>query len=78
MIVDGNPGVTRGVNKVGLQRNGVSEEVHKALWKAFKIVFGSGLTVSNALDRVASELPPSHELEHFIDFCRKSERGIAR
>jgi UDP-N-acetylglucosamine acyltransferase len=78
MIVDGNPGVTRSVNKVGLERNGVPEEVQRALWKAFKIVFGTGLTVSNALDKVRLEVPPSKEIEHFIDFCRKSERGIAR
>jgi len=78
MIVDGNPGVTRGVNKVGLERNGVSAEAQKALWKAFKIVFGAGLTVSNALDRVSCEVPPSKEIDHFIDFCRQSERGIAR
>jgi UDP-N-acetylglucosamine acyltransferase len=78
MIVDGNPGVTRSVNKVGLERNGVSPDVQKALWKAFKIVFGAGLTVTNALDKVSHEVPPSKEIEHFIDFCRKSERGIAR
>ena len=78
MIVDGNPGATRGVNKVGLERNGVPAEVQKALWKAYKIVFGSGLTVSNALDTVRAEVPPSKEIEHFIAFCRTSERGIAR
>jgi UDP-N-acetylglucosamine acyltransferase len=78
MIVDGNPGVTRGVNKVGLERNGVTEDVQKGLWKAYKIVFGAGLTVSNALDKVHLEVPPSKEIEHFIDFCRKSARGIAR
>jgi len=78
MIGDGNPAETRGVNKVGLERNGVSEEAHRALREAFRIMFRSGLTVSNALDKIQSELPPSKELEHFIDFCRKSERGIAR
>jgi len=48
------------------------------LREAYKIVFRSGLTVGNALDKVQLEVPPSKELEHFIDFCRKSERGIAR
>jgi UDP-N-acetylglucosamine acyltransferase len=78
MIVDGNPGVTRGLNKVGLDRNGVPEEAQRALREAFKIVFNSGLTLVAALDRVQSELPQSKELAHFADFCRKSERGIAR
>jgi UDP-N-acetylglucosamine acyltransferase len=78
MMADGNPAETRGVNKVGLERNGVPEGVQRALREAYKIMFRAGLTLSNALDRIQSELPPSRELEHFIDFCRKSERGIAR
>ena len=78
MIVDGNPGKTRGVNKVGLERNGVPAEVIRSLTEAFKIVFKSGLTLANALDKVVRELPQSQELTHFVDFCRKSERGIAR
>src|ERR1041384_3890151 len=78
MMADGNPAETRGVNKVGLERNGVPEDVHRALREAFKILCRSGLTVSNALDKIQAELPQSKELDHFIDFCRKSERGIAR
>ena len=78
MITDGNPAIVRSVNKVGLDRNGVSEEVQRGLREAFKIVCKSGLTVSNALDRVQLEVPPSKEIQHLIDFCRKSERGIAR
>src|SRR5882757_3332139 len=49
MIVDGHPGKTRGVNKVGLERNGVPPEAIRALTEAYKIVFMSGLTLSNAL-----------------------------
>lgn len=78
MMADGNPAECRSVNKVGLERNGVAEETQRALREAYKIMFRAGLTVSNALDRIQSEFPPSKELEHFIDFCRKSERGIAR
>ncbi len=78
MMADGNPAVCRGVNQVGLERNGVAEEARRALREAYKIVFRGGLTVSNALDKVSAEVPRSIELEHFIDFCRKSERGIAR
>jgi UDP-N-acetylglucosamine acyltransferase len=78
MIVDGHPGKTRGVNKVGLERNGVPAEVIRALTEVYKIVFKSGLTLTAALDKVSTELPQSQELTHFVDFCRKSERGIAR
>jgi UDP-N-acetylglucosamine acyltransferase len=78
MLADGNPAVTRGVNKVGLERNGVGEDTQRTLREAFKILCRSGLTVSNALDKIQSEFPQVPEIEHFIDFCRKSERGIAR
>jgi UDP-N-acetylglucosamine acyltransferase len=78
MMVDGNPAETRSLNKVGLERNAVPEGVQKALRDAFKIMFRSGLTVSNALDRIYTEIPQSQQLSHFVDFCRKSERGIAR
>ena len=78
MIVDGHPGATRGVNKVGMERNGLSAEVIRTLLESYKIVFKSGLTLAVALDKLQIELPQSIELAHFVDFCRKSERGIAR
>jgi UDP-N-acetylglucosamine acyltransferase len=78
MMCDGNPAATRGVNKVGLDRQGVGEDVQKALRDAYKIMFRAGLTVGNALDKITREIPLSKELQHFIDFCRKSERGITR
>src|SRR5207302_7421247 len=35
MLADGNPAETRTINKIGLDRNGVSEEVQGALKLAF-------------------------------------------
>lgn len=78
MIVDGHPGKTRGVNKVGLERHGVPAETIRALQNAYKIVFMSGLTLEAALAKVSLEPPQSQELTDFVDFCRKSDRGIAR
>ena len=42
MLVDGNPAETRTINKVGLERNGVSEEAQAALRQAYKILFRMG------------------------------------
>src|SRR5690606_5523984 len=39
MLVEGNPAETRTVNKVGLERNGVSAKTQAALRKAYKILF---------------------------------------
>lgn len=78
MMVDGNPGETRTINKVGLERNGVSEESQAALRQAFKIIFRQGLTISNALERIKAELPATPEIRHLMEFCQTSERGITR
>src|ERR1043165_4582671 len=52
MLVDGNPGETRTINKVGLERNGLSNEAQSALRSAYKILFREGLTIPNALSRI--------------------------
>lgn len=78
MMADGNPAQTRTINKVGLERHGVSEETHAALKYAYKILFREGLTISNALDRIEAELPPVPDLQHLIQFIRASERGISK
>lgn len=78
MLADGNPAETRTVNKVGLERNGVSEEAQSALRQAFKILFREGLTISNALTRIEAELPKPPEILHLIHFIRTSSRGISK
>ena len=78
MIVDGNPAETRTVNKVGMERNGVSAEAQTALRQAYKILFREGLTIPNALARIEVELPPLPEIQHLVRFVRTSERGISK
>jgi len=77
MLSDGNPAKTRTVNKVGLERNGISDKAHSALKKAYKILFREGLITTNALSRIESELPPLPEVKHLIEFIRTSTRGIS-
>lgn len=78
MMADGNPAVTRFVNKVGLERAGFTPESVSVLTRAYKIVFRGGLTTRNALDQLASELPVTPELEHLAEFVRSSTRGLAK
>ncbi len=78
MIVDGNPGETRTINKVGMDRNGVPEEAQAALRQAYKILFREGLTIPNALVKIESELPSLPEIKHLVQFVRASERGISK
>ena len=77
MIADGNPAETRTINKVGLDRHGVSDDAQNALKQAYKILF-RGLSIPNALTRIEQELPPLPEVQHLVQFVRASERGISK
>ena len=78
MIVDGNPAGTRTINKIGMERNGLSEETQTALRQAYKILFREELSAPNALVKIEKELPPLPEVLHLINFIRASERGITK
>ena len=78
MIVDGNPAETRTINKIGMERNGVSEEAQTAMRHAYKILFREGLTIPNALAKIELELPKLSEVQHLVNFVRTSERGITK
>ncbi len=76
MLVEGNPAETRSINKIGLERNGVSAEAITALRKAHKILFRQGLTVANALEQIKKDVPQLAEVKHLAKFVRESERGV--
>ena len=78
MLADGNPAETRTINKVGLERNGVSEEAQAALKQCYKILFREGLTIANALARIEAELPSLPEVRRLVEFIRASQRGISK
>src|SRR5688572_2766675 len=78
MLADGNPAQTRTVNKVGLERRGVTEDAQAALKQAYKFLFREGLTISNALVKIEAELPKLPEIQHLLQFARTSERGLSK
>jgi UDP-N-acetylglucosamine acyltransferase len=78
MLADGNPAETRTINKIGMERNGISEETQTALRTAYKILFREGLTIPNALAKIESEVQKFPEIQHLVQFVRSSERGISK
>jgi UDP-N-acetylglucosamine acyltransferase len=78
MIGDGNPAETRTINKVGMERHGISEAAQSAMKAAYKILFREGLNLSNAVARIEAELPPLPEIQHLVEFVKTSERGISK
>lgn len=75
---DGHPVKIYGLNRIGLERAGISQDVRSQINKAFKILFKSGLSIPHALEKIETELENSSEIRHLIEFIKKSERGIAR
>jgi len=66
-----------GLNTVGLERRGFSTDVRRRLKKAYRILFQSNLNLSGALAQVeADPALRDPEVGYFIDFIRKSQRGI--
>jgi UDP-N-acetylglucosamine acyltransferase len=75
---DGHPAEVYGLNLVGLRRNKVSKESIVSLKSAFKIFFNQGLVKNHALEMVAKEVRSTPEVTYFIDFVKRTERGISR
>ena len=67
-----------GLNVVGLRRDGFSTEEIRALKQAYRIVYASGLNTSQALEKLEQELSGSPAVQHFIDFIKRSQRGISK
>jgi UDP-N-acetylglucosamine acyltransferase len=74
----GNRAQLYGLNTIGLKRKGFTDETINSLKKAYKIIFRSGWTLEDALNKVAGEFSGSREVLYFVDFMRNSKRGITR
>jgi UDP-N-acetylglucosamine acyltransferase len=79
MLASGSRARLFGLNTVGLKRFHFSEASVKALKKAYRIIFRSGLTLEKAVKQAQedgiSQLP---EVQHFLQFIQQSKRGISR
>lgn len=78
MMAEGNPAETRTINKIGLERGGISEATLAILKQCYKILFREGLTISNALAQIEKKAPPGPEVQNLLNFIRSSERGISK
>ena len=78
MIGHGDPLEVRGFNKVGLERRGVDEAGRKTLKEAYRILYRKKLPVATALEKIETELEQTPEIKYLLEFCRASEKGIAR
>ena len=71
----GNPVKLYGLNSVGLERNGFPEDVRRELKRAYRLFFKSELNLSQARERATAELQPFPEIQEFLAFFDRSDRG---
>ncbi len=74
----GNLAKPFGLNVVGLRRGGFSTEAIRNLKEAYRIVFASDLNTSQALAALEGSGMASPEVQRFIDFIKRSPRGISK
>jgi UDP-N-acetylglucosamine acyltransferase len=66
-----------GLNTVGLQRSGYSDETLAELKKAYRLLFRSDLNLGAAIERTRAELDGGNaELRVLLDFLESSPRGV--
>jgi len=76
--VQGNRAEMKGLNLIGLQRRGFSEDTIDAIKSAHRIIFRSGFLFKDGVEKVETEVPTTPEVQHLVDFLRVSERGFIR
>jgi len=67
-----------GMNSIGLERKGFSEERRKALQRAFRLLLRSKLNTSQALAKMRSEFADSADVIELVQFIETAERGIVK
>ena len=78
VLVGGQPTKPHGINAVGLERQGFSQDAIRQIKKAYKIVYKSGLKLEasiEALEEMAEETP---EVDCMVTFLKQTQRSILR
>ncbi len=76
ILAMGEPLVFGGLNKVGLQRRGFSEDTINLLKKAYRIYYQSNLLKSEAMEQLEALDNNSEALELVRSFIKSSDRGL--
>ena len=67
-----------GINSVGLNRRSFTQEQITAIQNVYRLMYLSGLNVSQAVEQIENTLPQSLERDLILEFIKGSTRGIVR
>ena len=76
MACGGRPAMVHSINTVGLKRAGIAPAVRSDIKQAFKLLYRSGLSLTNALEKIKKQCK-SDEVLYLVVFCKSAARGIA-
>lgn len=74
----GNEFIVQGINKIGMERAGLSSERISTIKQIYKIFYMQKLTVSQAIEKIAMEFPNSEDANNFLGFIKSTKAGIHR
>ena len=77
-ITGRNPAVFEGVNLIGLRRRDFPIETIREISAIYKLIYSSGLNVSDACRQVRELFDPSDYRDKILSFIESSKRGIVR
>lgn len=78
MLVAGQPPEPHGINQEGLKRRGFTPEQIRNLKEAYRILYRSGLKLSDARTELAARAEGQPEVAVIVAFLDRSERSILR
>ncbi len=78
LMVSGNTASPAGLNREGLKRHGFTSDQINLLRKAYKILYRTGNTVSQAIEQLESLEDEAGHIAMFIEFIRSSSRSLIR
>jgi UDP-N-acetylglucosamine acyltransferase len=76
ILAGGHPLRFEGLNAIGLRRRKFSTETITILANAYKILYRSKLNVTQAVERLKTELGSVVEVQEILSFIKESKRGI--
>jgi UDP-N-acetylglucosamine acyltransferase len=77
-VGDRNQAKIYGINSIGLQRKGFSEQSIRELKQLYRICFRSGLNTGDALAKAKEQEWSAPEIATIIDFMESATRGFIR
>lgn len=77
-MIAGNPARFCGLNSVGLRRRGIDSVTRRQIKEMTRIMFRSSFNTTQALHEIERVVEDTSARTHFLDFFRKSIRGVTK